>query len=261
MNEVLQAAAAAGRRPWTSADQQQAEAMRALGLSYCQIGKRLGRHPSTVRCKLSAEANAATRDAVRRYREAHRNEAREYARARYSANLEDQREKVRKWRQDNPEKMREAQRRWDRSHPDKRRENRRRSYASNLERSREKARSRCAFRRSTRRRALLPVTRAAIDARFAIWRNQCAFCSVDASHPRNAGHERLTVDHVLALTRGGLDEASNIIPVCRRCNSSKHNNSVDDWYSRQSFFSQARWRKVQRHCPAAVGGQPSLALL
>jgi len=235
--------------------------MRAEGLSYAEIGRRIERHPSTVRCKLSAEASAATREAVRRYREAHRNDARQYAMARYYANIEDQRKKCSEWRKNNPEKMRAAQRRWDMANPEKRRENRLRYYRSDIARSREKARRRCAFRRSTRRRALLPVTLVAINARFAIWRNHCAFCGVDANHPRNAGHERLTVDHVLAITKGGLDEATNIIPVCSRCNSSKHNLPVEDWYQRQQWFTEARWRKIQRHCPAAVGGQPSLALI
>lgn len=261
MQESSQAGATPRRRPWTDADQQRADAMRAEGLDYAEIARRIGRNPSTVRCKLSAEASAATREAVRRYREAHREEARKYALARYYANIEDQRKKNSEWRKSNPEKMRAAQRRWDLANPEKRRENQLRSYRSDLARSREKARSRCAFRRSTRRRALLPVTRAAIDARFALWSNRCAFCGVDANHPRNAGHERLTVDHVLALTKGGLDEAINIIPVCSRCNSSKHNNSVDDWYHAQPFFTEARWRKAQRHCVAAVGGQPSLSLI
>jgi hypothetical protein len=249
------------RRPWTDADQQQADAMRAEGLGYAEIGRRIGRHPSTVRCKLSTEASAATREAVRRYREAHRSEAREYALARYYANIEDQRKKNSKWRKNNPEKKRSAQRRWDLANPEKRRENRLRSYRSDLARSREKARSRCAFRRSTRRIALLPVTRAAIDARFALWDNRCAFCGVDAAHQRNHGRERLTVEHVLALTKGGLDEASNIIPACTACNSSKNNSPIEDWYRQQEWFTEARWRKVQRHCPAAVVGQLPLGLL
>jgi hypothetical protein len=65
---------------------------------------------------------------------------------------------------------------------------------------------------------------------------------------------------VLALTKGGLDEAVNIIPACTACNSSKNNSPVEAWYNRQPFFAATRWRKIQRHCPAAVVGQLPLAL-
>jgi hypothetical protein len=68
------------------------------------------------------------------------------------------------------------------------------------------------------------------------------------------------VEHVLALTKGGLDEASNIIPSCNTCNCSKNNSPVGAWYNRQPFFAEARWRKIQRHCSAAVVGQLPLAM-
>jgi 5-methylcytosine-specific restriction endonuclease McrA len=83
---------------------------------------------------------------------------------------------------------------------------------------------------------------------------------VDATHQRNHGRQRLTVEHVLALTKGGLDEAANIIPACTACNSSKNNSPIEDWYRQQPWFMDARWRKIQRHCSAAVVGQLPLAL-
>jgi 5-methylcytosine-specific restriction endonuclease McrA len=114
--------------------------------------------------------------------------------------------------------------------------------------------------RAARRQALHPVTRAQIDARFAIWGNRCAFCGADATHQRNHGRQRLTVEHVLALTKGGLDEASNIIPACTACNSSKNNSPIEDWYRQQEWFTETRWAKIRKHCPAAVVGQLPLAL-
>jgi hypothetical protein len=104
------------------------------------------------------------------------------------------------------------------------------------------------------------MTLAAKNARFALWRNRCAFCGVDAKHPRNAGHDRLTVEHILALTKNGLDEADNIAPACHSCNCSKSNAPVEEWYRRQPFFTEARWRKICRHCPGAVIGQLPLAM-
>jgi hypothetical protein len=126
---------------------------------------------------------------------------------------------------------------------------------------RERSRKRKVRIRSARRQALQPVTRQQIDARFALWNYRCAFCGVDASHQRNKGHDRLTIEHVLALIKGGLDEASNILPACLTCNLGKHNSPVEAWYHRQPFFTESRWQKIQRHCPAAVVGQLPLALL
>jgi hypothetical protein len=123
-----------------------------------------------------------------------------------------------------------------------------------------RARRRSYLKRSSRIRALHHLTRAAEDARFALWHNRCAFCGVDADHLRNTGYKRLTTEHVLALTKGGLDEECNIMPACATCNKSKGPKPLETWYRSQPFFTEARWRKIKRHCPAAAIGQLSLAM-
>lgn len=51
--------------------------------------------------------------------------------------------------------------------------------------------------------------------------NQCVACGrSDLS---------LTVDHIIPLSRGGDDIASNIQPLCQPCNSSKGNHHVTDY--------------------------------
>lgn len=185
------------------------------------------------------------RDYLRRYRESNADKIRERDRRYYAANAEKSRQYSREYRDANASQVRETLRRWREHNRDKIRHN---------------SRCRNALQRAARRHALYPVTRQQIDTRFALWSNRCAFCGVDASHQRNHGRDRLAVEHVLALTKGGLDEASNIIPACTSCNSSKNNSPVEAWYRRQPFFSELRWWKIQRHCPAAVVGQLPLAL-
>lgn len=54
------------------------------------------------------------------------------------------------------------------------------------------------------------------------WRAQgrtCAYC------PRPAD----TVDHVVPLVRGGTNYEGNLVPACRRCNSSKSGKTVVEW--------------------------------
>ena len=48
----------------------------------------------------------------------------------------------------------------------------------------------------------------------------CAYCKCKGAN---------TVDHVYPISRGGLDEARNVVPACGRCNSSKCNRLVTEW--------------------------------
>jgi hypothetical protein len=133
-------------------------------------------------------------------------------------------------------------------------------YEQNKDKYFASARRRAYLKRSSRLRALHQLSGSAENARFALWRNRCAFCNVDANHPRNHGRIRLTTEHVLALSKHGLDEADNIMPACDTCNKSKGAKPVEEWYRRQPFFTEARWRKICRHCPGAVIGQLPLAM-
>lgn len=56
------------------------------------------------------------------------------------------------------------------------------------------------------------VTRAEWQAIKALYDNRCIYC---------AQRRPLTMDHVVALSRGGLHRADNIVPACRSCNSRK----------------------------------------
>ena len=207
------------------------------------------------------EANAdKLREASRNWHKANRDKSRENCRRWYELNANKAQEDARTYRATNADKVQISKRAYYESNRNKVKEYISRWRKSNLNKIKEYSRRRNAWKRAARQRALHPVTHQQIEARFAIWRNRCAFCGVDATHKRNHGRERLTVEHVLALTKGGLDEASNIIPACTACNSSKHNSPIEDWYRKQPFFTAARWAKIQKHCPAAVVGQLPLAL-
>jgi len=277
-------------RPWTAQDQIVAEVAAACGVSCVQIGKLLESSDVRVKRHLSAVAAEKNRQSALRwkkanpekvaesrrawdqqnpekksqhdrlYRERHYEQKRERDRRYRLANAGKVREWMKRWQQANRDKVRRKNYQWRQRNLEKMREIRRKWREANPDRMRELHRRRNVLRRSARRRALSPVTRAQIDARFALWNNHCAFCAVDAIDPRNRGYERLTVEHVLALNKGGLDEAANVIPSCHSCNSSKHDSPVEDWYRQQPWFTEARWRKIQRHCPAAVVGQIPLAL-
>lgn len=47
--------------------------------------------------------------------------------------------------------------------------------------------------------------------------NVCAFCKSD---------EKLTKDHIIPLSKNGTDYIENIQPLCKSCNSKKHNKII-----------------------------------
>lgn len=51
--------------------------------------------------------------------------------------------------------------------------------------------------------------------------NQCIYCGAE---------KRLTVDHMIPLSRGGPDHPDNAVWVCSRCNSSKGNKRLYEFY-------------------------------
>ena len=68
---------------------------------------------------------------------------------------------------------------------------------------------------------------------------ECAYCGCTA----NKG-QKMTRDHLSALSKGGKTIQSNIIPACKSCNSSKGAEDFREWYMKQPFFSQERLNRV-----------------
>lgn len=228
------------RRPWTAEDQLRAEALRAEGMGYVAIARELGRNRRTVRYNLDPATAEAIREQARKYNAADPDKARA---------------RTRRWREANPEKALESKLRSEAAYPERKAARRRRWHEANRsreleatrrwrqanrERMREHWRRRGARKRSAGRVAPMPVkSREQLLQRFAAFGDRCAYCGAEG---------RLTVDHVLALTAGGLDDVRNIAPACSWCNTSKNARPVEQWYRRQAFFCQARWGKLMSLC-------------
>jgi hypothetical protein len=82
-----------------------------------------------------------------------------------------------------------------------------RDLEAELERMRER------LARLTRTGKVLPSTRKAVIARDG---RQCRYCA-KLLGPRSALH----LDHVIPLSRGGGDDAENLVVACARCNTRK----------------------------------------
>lgn len=66
---------------------------------------------------------------------------------------------------------------------------------------------------------------------------QCAYSGENLSNKR-------TIDHIIPLSKGGLNEPWNCVPMLRNYNTSKHNKNMEDWYIEQEFFDINRLLKI-----------------
>jgi 5-methylcytosine-specific restriction endonuclease McrA len=71
--------------------------------------------------------------------------------------------------------------------------------------------------------------KAAAKERFG---GTCAYCGCV---PRF-----LTLDHVVARSKGGFDVRSNLVAVCRRCNKSKGSRHLWEWWQASPWWDEER---------------------
>lgn len=147
----------------------------------------------------------------------------------YLDNTDQAKASSKEWREANPEKMRgywadwfskpgnAAKAKawvsaWMRAHPEKIKAYWKKWYIENQD----------TLRRLASHRA---QTYAASDFTFEDWiailevfGHQCAYCL--------CSDKKLTMDHVLPLSKGGTHTADNIVPACKSCNSRKNNRPL-----------------------------------
>lgn len=59
---------------------------------------------------------------------------------------------------------------------------------------------------------------------------RCKYCQVRISESLSVRAERATIDHVVAMARGGADEAANTVASCAPCNVAKGDQPVDAFF-------------------------------
>ncbi|MEG7924873.1 HNH endonuclease [Bacillus cereus] len=64
----------------------------------------------------------------------------------------------------------------------------------------------------------------------------CAYCGDVA--------DSLEKEHIISVDKGGTYSINNIIPACSRCNRTKNNQDLNDWFRSQPFFDQNRLDKI-----------------
>lgn len=80
----------------------------------------------------------------------------------------------------------------------------------------------------------------------------CAYCGCKS--------RQLTLDHVLAESKGGIDSWRNLVPACAKCNNSKGSKNLNDWYiASLPFYSKERLQRILNRCGVKIWALPSYA--
>lgn len=74
--------------------------------------------------------------------------------------------------------------------------------------------------------------------------NECYYCGIEGDRPEDwvwdeahqsywlpvsTRREMLVREHMVPKSRGGSDKPENIVPACRKCNSTKGTKTVEEW--------------------------------
>ena len=70
---------------------------------------------------------------------------------------------------------------------------------------------------------------------LSIFNNSCAYCT---------NKDNLEQEHIVPVNKGGKTSLGNIVPACRRCNASKKDNDLFNWYPFTDYFSETRLDKL-----------------
>lgn len=70
---------------------------------------------------------------------------------------------------------------------------------------------------------------------LAYFECSCAYCG---------SPERITVEHIIPVSKFGANRIYNVIPACHSCNSSKRDRDILEWYPKQPFYTESRLLKI-----------------
>jgi len=160
-------------------------------------------------------------DHERQYREAHRDSARERDRRYRQGHADQHRERARRY----AAAHREERAQYQSSHPEQVQATRRRYYATHAEQVREQDRLKSSCRRARKRNAEGTYDAADVAVMLRNQKGRCWWCR----KPMKGKH---TIDHRIALARGGSNDPGNLVLSCPRCNRRKHTKTPQEFAGR-----------------------------
>ncbi len=182
--------------------------------------------------KLYNKENAdKKREYDRIYRQENADKIREYKQLYSQENPDIILEYHRNYRKENADKFREHQQNYRQENPDRIRKYQQKYFQTPSGKS-------SRIRNEQKRRAIknqchsLPYKPEDI---LNLFDGECAYCG---------SKDKLTLDHFIPITKGGSNVQGNLLPACQSCNCSKNSKDVIEWYKKQTFFTQKRWKQI-----------------
>lgn len=164
------------------------------------------------------------------WREANRERHRAYSRQYRKDHAEEVSKKNKDWAEANPEKMNEYHRRSRSNNPE--------GYRAITQRYREShpgfMAACCKTRRARRKGAEGKLSLSDWEHIKTSFGNRCARCGIK---------RRMSLDHIVPLSKGGSHDWSNSQPLCVPCNSSKHTATID--YRKSSPFFDRKFYEAR----------------
>lgn len=167
-------------------------------------------------------------------KECHNQESAKY----YESHKEIVNEHSRKWARDHPEQAKAHKRKWTREHPDQHEASTRKWREEHSDRVKDNSRKwdrehpeqvKAKNRKSCHERRLKLVN-SPFPKEFKL--SPCCWVCLST--------ERLEVDHIIPISRGGTNDISNLTTLCRSCNSSKGKKLYSEWLAIPDFLKETK---------------------
>lgn len=196
------------------------------------------------------------KDKIKQYREAHKEERKQYDKQRYEDNKDKILEQNKQYRETHKEEIKERKKKYNETHKEQILEYKRKNYYRYREKYREYDRQ---YSRQYRREHPEADLNNKIKRRSKIeqqgngitkeqWLEMMEYfnwCDAYSGEYIGGSNNKRTVDHIVALNKGGEHTIWNLVPMSRSNNSSKQDKDMIEWYKIQDFYSEERLKKIQ----------------
>lgn len=85
------------------------------------------------------------------------------------------------------------------------------------------------------------ITSSEEKALLEVFDYQCAYCGMTLEEHTKKFNQKLHNDHV---DEDGYNDLRNDVPACKSCNCSKHESELEDWYFKQKFYDEDKYKKI-----------------
>lgn len=202
--------------------------------------------------RLNSYCKKCQAEYYKQYREAHKEERKQYDKQRYEDNKDKILEQNKQYRETHKEEIKERKKKYNETHKEQILEYKRKNYYRYREYDRQYSRQ---YRREhpevdlnnkiKRRSKIEQQGNGITKEQWLEMMEYFNWCDAYSGEYIGGSNNKRTVDHIVALNKGGEHTIWNLVPMSRSNNSSKQDKDMIEWYKIQDFYSEERLKKIQ----------------